>query len=47
MLTASEISDRRKARRLLELKRAALEEAVERAVCEKVGVVTCSRLGPY
>ena len=36
MLTASEVSDRRKARRLLELKRLALEEAVERAVCEKV-----------
>jgi hypothetical protein len=36
MLTASEIVDRKKARRLLEVKRAALEEAVERAVCEKV-----------
>ncbi|KAF2790653.1 hypothetical protein K505DRAFT_377386 [Melanomma pulvis-pyrius CBS 109.77] len=36
MLTATEIVDRKKARRLLELKRAALEEAVERAVCEKV-----------
>lgn len=36
MLTASEVSDRKKARRLLELKRVALEEAVERAVCEKV-----------
>lgn len=36
MLTASEVADRRKARRLLELKRLALEEAVERAVCEKV-----------
>lgn len=36
MLTASEVTDRKKARRLLELKRLALEEAVERAVCEKV-----------
>jgi hypothetical protein len=36
MLTASEVSDRKKARRILELKRGALEEAVERAVCEKV-----------
>lgn len=36
MLTASEVAGRRKARRLLELKRLALEEAVERAVCEKV-----------
>ncbi|KAF4546728.1 Vps9 domain protein [Lasiodiplodia theobromae] len=36
MLTVSEISDRKKARRLLELKRTALEEAVERAVCEKL-----------
>ncbi|KAF2190955.1 hypothetical protein K469DRAFT_719921 [Zopfia rhizophila CBS 207.26] len=36
MLTASEIVDRKKARRLLELKRTALEEAVERTVCEKV-----------
>ncbi|KAK3724062.1 hypothetical protein LTR37_001184 [Vermiconidia calcicola] len=36
MLTASEVADRRKARRLLEAKRLALEEAVERAVCEKV-----------
>ncbi|KAL0265382.1 hypothetical protein SLS55_001348 [Diplodia seriata] len=36
MLTVSEISDRKKARRLLELKRTALEEAVERAVCEKI-----------
>ncbi|OCL05780.1 hypothetical protein AOQ84DRAFT_322447 [Glonium stellatum] len=36
MLTASEIFDRKKARQLLELKRVALEEAVERAVCEKV-----------
>ena len=36
MLTASEISDRKKKRRMLDLKRIALEEAVERAVCEKV-----------
>ncbi|KAH7138961.1 hypothetical protein B0J11DRAFT_515740 [Dendryphion nanum] len=36
MLTATEIVDRKKARKLLEHKRAALEEAVERAVCEKV-----------
>jgi len=36
MLTASEVADRRKARRMLELKRLALEEAVERGVCEKV-----------
>ncbi|KAL8912741.1 MAG: hypothetical protein Q9171_002280 [Xanthocarpia ochracea] len=36
MLTPQEISDRRKARRLLEHKRLALEEAVERRVCEKV-----------
>ena len=36
MLTASEVADRKKARKLLELKRLALEEAVERAVCEKV-----------
>ena len=36
MLTASEVADRRKARRLLEIKRLALEEAVEKAVCEKV-----------
>jgi hypothetical protein len=36
MLTASEISDRKRARRMLEQKRVALEEAVERAVCEKV-----------
>ncbi|KAF2814976.1 uncharacterized protein BDZ99DRAFT_434980 [Mytilinidion resinicola] len=36
MLTPSEISDRKKARRILELKRGALEEAVERAVCEKL-----------
>ncbi|KAF2000039.1 hypothetical protein P154DRAFT_207280 [Amniculicola lignicola CBS 123094] len=36
MLTASELVDRKKARKMLEVKRAALEEAVERAVCEKV-----------
>ena len=36
MLTASEVSERKKARRLLELKRLALEEAVEKAVCEKI-----------
>ncbi|KAK5128216.1 hypothetical protein LTR85_002883 [Meristemomyces frigidus] len=36
MLTASEVSERKKARRVLEIKRLALEEAVERAVCEKV-----------
>ncbi|KAG9651810.1 hypothetical protein KCU95_g7786, partial [Aureobasidium melanogenum] len=36
MLTASEVADRRKARKDLEIKRLALEEAVERAVCEKV-----------
>ncbi|KAF2731840.1 hypothetical protein EJ04DRAFT_554473 [Polyplosphaeria fusca] len=36
MLTASELVDRKKARRRLEIKRANLEEAVERAVCEKV-----------
>lgn len=36
MLTPSEVADRRKARRLLEQKRLALEEAVERGLCEKV-----------
>jgi hypothetical protein len=36
MLSATEMADRKKARKLLELKRLALEEAVERAVCEKV-----------
>ena len=36
MLTPQEISDRRKARRLLEQKKLALEEAVERRVCEKI-----------
>ena len=36
MLTPSEISDRKKQRRQLEVKRLALEEAVEKGVCEKV-----------
>ncbi|KAF2633585.1 hypothetical protein BU25DRAFT_327769 [Macroventuria anomochaeta] len=36
MLSASEMSYRKKARKSLEAKRASLEEAVERAVCEKV-----------
>jgi hypothetical protein len=36
MLTVSEVSDRKKARKILELKRLAWEEAVERAVCEKI-----------
>lgn len=36
MLTASEISDRKRARRLLGVRHKALEEAVERAVCEKM-----------
>ncbi|KAK6432592.1 hypothetical protein LTR95_011242 [Oleoguttula sp. CCFEE 5521] len=36
MLTPSEVSQRKKARRALELKRLALEEAVERSVCEKM-----------
>lgn len=36
LLTASEVTDRRKARKHLELKRLAMEEAVERGVCEKV-----------
>ena len=36
MLTADEAARRKKARRLLELKRVALEEAVERGVTEKV-----------
>ncbi|KAI3482820.1 hypothetical protein L1887_54416 [Cichorium endivia] len=36
MLTVSEVSDRKKARKQLELKRIALEEAVERAVCERI-----------
>lgn len=36
MLTPQEISDRRKARRLLEHKGVALEEAVEKRLCERV-----------
>jgi hypothetical protein len=36
MLTVSEVSDRKKARKILEIKRLAWEEAVERAVCEKI-----------
>lgn len=36
LLTVNEVVDRKKARRQLEVKRLALEEAVERAVCEKV-----------
>ncbi len=36
MLTPQEVSDRRKARRLLDRKGLALEEAVERRVCERV-----------
>ncbi|KAK6434119.1 hypothetical protein LTR95_009702 [Oleoguttula sp. CCFEE 5521] len=36
MLTPSEVSHRKKARRALEVKRLALEEAVERSVCEKM-----------
>lgn len=36
MLSAAEMADRKKARKSLEAKRLALEEAVERAVCEKV-----------
>jgi hypothetical protein len=36
MLTASEVAERRKARRMLEFKRAALEDAVERRACEMV-----------
>ncbi|KAJ4349888.1 uncharacterized protein N0V89_008507 [Didymosphaeria variabile] len=36
MLSASEMADRKKARKLLEVKRVSLEEAAERAVCEKV-----------
>lgn len=36
MLTAGEIADRKKARKVLEQKRAALEEAVEKRVCEGV-----------
>ena len=44
MLSASELLDRRKARRHLEIKRVALEEAIERAVCEKVGFTVCSSM---
>lgn len=36
MLTATEVAERKKARKLLEHKRIALQEAVERAVCEKI-----------
>ncbi|KAJ5232942.1 Vacuolar sorting protein 9 subgroup [Penicillium chermesinum] len=36
MLTAAEVAERRKARRDLEYKRAALEEAAERRICELV-----------
>jgi len=36
MLTPSEVAERRKARRLLEQKRIALEEAVEKRVCEGI-----------
>lgn len=36
MLTPQEVSDRRKGRRLLEQKKIALEEAVERKVCERI-----------
>lgn len=36
MLTAEELADRKRARKLLEQKRVALEEAVERRVCEGV-----------
>ncbi|KAL6718363.1 hypothetical protein ACLMJK_004452 [Lecanora helva] len=36
MLTPQEISDRRKARRLLDRKKVALEEAIERRICERV-----------
>ncbi|TKA26137.1 hypothetical protein B0A50_04634 [Salinomyces thailandicus] len=36
MLTVDEVAERKKARRLLELKRVALEEAVERGVCERL-----------
>lgn len=37
-MSAAEILDKRKARKLLEIQRVALEEAVERAVCEKLYV---------
>ena len=36
MLTASEVTQRRRARKMLQYKRVALEEAVERRVCEQV-----------
>lgn len=36
MLTATEVADRKKARRRLEAKRLSIEEAVERVVCERV-----------
>lgn len=36
MLTPQEISDRRKAKKMLDRKRIALEEAVERIVCQRV-----------
>jgi hypothetical protein len=36
MLTANEVAERRKQRKLLEYKRIVLEEAVEKRVCEKV-----------
>ncbi|KAI4150550.1 MAG: hypothetical protein LQ340_004000 [Diploschistes diacapsis] len=36
MLTPSEISERRKARRMFEFKRVAIEEAVEKKVCEGI-----------
>lgn len=36
MLTASEVAEKKKARKLLEYKRLAFEEAVERRACEKV-----------
>ena len=36
MLTASEITNKRKARKQLEVRRLAMEEAVEKGVCEKV-----------
>jgi hypothetical protein len=36
MLTASEVTERRKQRKLLEYKRVVLEEAVEKRVCERI-----------
>lgn len=36
MLTASEVTEKKKARKLLEYKRLALEEALERRACEKI-----------